>query len=326
MRVFTFKILYLFIGFAFLISCNDDDSVSDGNLSGEVGSFEEEETAACDNCPNYIPDEIDPEIRQILALRYAPQLRFDQVASSFPVKASQIVELCNGATCNGKLNYRGRPKENTDFNFVKSNADTYFILTKIPSKENRIIINYWWTYYDQQKCDGVSGAHDFDWENVIVQVDNAINDDGTINNNGKIRSITFFQHSGWYTRKSNHTSFTDGNKLHPIVYVGKRNHGSYHDDGGTGTCCYWEDWRNPGNKKQYLDTWLISDNMVELDCNSTEYSWMGYNYGWGGIGTNPLWRNRNFNEISACNGFKTFQVCTTNGCFKSDFQGKLIDI
>ncbi|WP_196888566.1 NPP1 family protein [Aureivirga sp. CE67] len=304
-----------------IFSCSDDETTDGVNTLGETAG-----TAACSDCPNYIPEDIDPETRQILALRYAPQLRFDQVASTYPVKGSQIVELSSGANCNGQLNYKTRPKENTDFNYVKSNAETYYILTKIPSKPGRIIINYWWTYYVQQKCDGVSGAHDYDWENVIVQVDNALTQDGEVNPDGKIRAITFYQHKGSYTRRADHTGFTDGSKQHPVVYVGKTNHGSYHDDGGTGTCCYWEDWRNPGSKKHYLDTWVISDNMVELDCNSTKYPWMGYNYGWGGIGTNPLWRNRDYSTLDACAGFKTFQVCHTNGCFKSDFQGKLIDI
>lgn len=48
---------------------------------------------------------------------------------------------------------------------------------------------------------------------------------------------------------------------HPIVYSGKNSHGSYHDDGGSGGCCYWEDFRKPGNP-------FIPSACSEMSCNS----------------------------------------------------------
>lgn len=58
----------------------------------------------------------------------------------------------------------------------------------------------------------------------------------------------FGQKKGWYTRIPGH--YETFNVTHPVAYVGKSNHGTYHDDGGTGTCCYYEDFRNPGEVLQ----------------------------------------------------------------------------
>ena len=65
-----------------------------------------------------------------------------------------------------------------------------------------------------------------------------------------MHEVMFGQKKGWYTRIPAH--YETFNVTHPVAYVGKSNHGAYHDDGGTGTCCYYEDFRNPG-KKKYLN-------------------------------------------------------------------------
>ena len=98
--------------------------------------------------------------------------------------------------------------------------------------DGHIDIAYWWFYGYQGACSpfaiGGAGAHDRDWEHVIVHIANS-----------EIESVTYFQHDGYYTT-------TDFEKMeqHPIVYVGKVSHGSYknptplHIGGGCGD--YWE--------------------------------------------------------------------------------------
>lgn len=47
---------------------------------------------------------------------------------------------------------------------------------------------------------------------------------------------------------------------HPVIYVGKTSHGSYHRSGGSGACLYWEDWPNPSDVSSW-DTW---NHLVDL--------------------------------------------------------------
>lgn len=60
-----------------------------------------------------------------------------------------------------------------------------------------------------------------------------------------MHEVMFGQKKGWYTRIPGHYEVV--NVTHPVAYVGRASHGFYHDDGGTNTCCYYEDTRDPGN-------------------------------------------------------------------------------
>ena len=115
--------------------------------------------------------------------------------------------------------------------------------------------------------------HHGDWERILVTLSE---------DKSKIAAVTYFQHSGWYTRlaeggdrdrapkagASYKPGFTVFGNYHPVVYVGKQQHGSYHHEGGTGSggisfCGYFEDYRhNEGNQDLCLDTWK---NLVSLD-------------------------------------------------------------
>jgi hypothetical protein len=64
-------------------------------------------------------------------------------------------------------------------------------------------------------------------------------------NGSQVDRVIFYQHEGWYTRNPGRYEVFES--THPISYVGKLRQGTYHDDGGSGTCCYFEDYRNPGN-------------------------------------------------------------------------------
>jgi hypothetical protein len=71
----------------------------------------------------------------------------------------------------------------------------------------------------------------------------------------EIAAVVYWQHAGHYTRIAHRNGFeTSG--THPVVYVGKLAHGSYHSPnrGGWGgpfgawiasPCYYWADYRNP---------------------------------------------------------------------------------
>jgi hypothetical protein len=63
-------------------------------------------------------------------------------------------------------------------------------------------------------------------------------------NGSQVDRVIFYQHEGWYTRNPGRYEVFES--THPISYVGKLRQGTYHDDGGSGTCCYFEDYRNPG--------------------------------------------------------------------------------
>lgn len=91
----------------------------------------------------------------------------------------------------------------------------------------------------------------------------------------QVAAVTYWQHAGWYTRLANGadsdrffptTSYDPGlefNGDHPIVYVGKTQHGSFHDEGGYidfpifnwPECLYFGDFRNnEGRTDLRLDT------------------------------------------------------------------------
>ncbi|KAG7157359.1 hypothetical protein Hamer_G005779 [Homarus americanus] len=180
---------------------------------------------------------------------------------------------------------------------------------------NAVHVAYWFFYGYQDTCSPGAGAHDADWEHIVVKV---IDVDTS---NEKLDKVMYYQHEGRYTRKQGNYEVYNTN--HPIVYVGKNSHGSYHDDGGSGTCCYFEDFRNPGSHNQHQDTWL---NLEELRRDNTSPEWMldtGSVY-FDGI-TSPLNRDETYDlcNLQGCEG-AWLQVCNTCGCAKSDIGDEIM--
>lgn len=125
---------------------------------------------------------------------------------------------------------------------------------------NGIDVYTFWLWYGWQKaCFAGYGSHDNDWEHVSLHV-----------RDGLVMRVTFFQHSGHYTRKRG--KFEQSGER-PHVYIGKIAHGSYHASctgvcslrelfsdrtclGSVnycqGGCLYWDDFRNPGRKVHHL--------------------------------------------------------------------------
>ena len=88
------------------------------------------------------------------------------------------------------------------------------------------------------------GAHRADWERIAVH----IRDD-------KIQKVRFNQHSGSYTKQRRNVEFTGSSKEHPVGYVGQDSHGSYHNQGGTGNCLYFQDFRRFEDTRLKVQGW-----------------------------------------------------------------------
>ena len=113
----------------------------------------------------------------------------------------------------------------------------------------------WHVWYGLQRpCIGNFGGRGNNWERIII---NFVKENGAWIQD----SFTFYQHEGWYTRK------TKSNEPNPEVWVGKISHGSY-DTGCDGKlswkllsieycqggCGYWDDFRNANPKTEWLPT------------------------------------------------------------------------
>jgi Vacuolar protein sorting-associated protein 62 len=165
---------------------------------------------------------------------------------------------------------------------------------------------YWFFYGYQDTCLPGTGSHDADWERVAVKL-----------KRGRLERVMFFQHAGHYTRQGQDLSYFEG--THPVAFVGKNSHGSYHDDGGTGSCLYFEDHRNPGERNFSMRTW---QNLVELSDGFGAPEWMRTRSSqyFDGI-TPPLARDIDICALAGCRG-KDFQLGSTLcfgqcGCSKS---------
>lgn len=205
------------------------------------------------------------DIPEVLAAKYAPQLRFDKNAGNhetgFPMSAQDYFDK----VIEGPY-HRSYPNNDvTTLTDPNRRPPTYY---KVFLFGNQIRILYWWYYGYQPGCDvgGVTyGIHTGDWERVIV----ILSEDTSM-----VAATTFYQHSGWYTRiRPPVGSFELYEEDHPIVYVGKSQHGSYHNQGGSGSgvstrlsgCFYFNDWRNNGGRSNlWLDTWHNLKSMTRL--------------------------------------------------------------
>ena len=251
------------------------------------------------------PDSLDILAQAAVAQRFAPLLMFDSKQGEpwkcFPGDAQDYFDARsptftwddNARICNHSYESVQNAEIPTYYQYNRCSATTEYIA-------------YWFFYGWQDFCDGVSGAHHADWEHVVVKVVN-----------GTLDRVMYYQHQGWYTRDpGNYGVALD----HPLVYVGKTNHGSYHDGGGTGTCCYWEDFRKPGDSTKYM---LTSLNLFRLDAsNPNRPMWTQNAFDWSGPSDKnmlgPLLRTFNFCALPGCNGYSISQICGTNGCYKSD--------
>ncbi|MEJ2880186.1 NPP1 family protein [Pedobacter sp. GR22-6] len=234
-----------------------------------------------------------------LAWNFAPILKFDQAAPDYPTSIEDIWASTNPASivCNGTLIMTNRNAPRS------KNFPTYFEVQRHPNNSNRIFIDYWWTYKTQTTCFANLGGHDYDWEHVVVQVNTQTN---------RIVTVTYFQHSGWYTR--NWQNVAAGTR--PQVFVGKKAHGSYHNSNSISfpgyDCTYYGDYRNPSGSNDFVETW--NTNLTEMTCQSSYFS---FNGNFGTIGKGPLYRYRDYWYFSSCNG--SAGITGTDGCSQSNY-------
>ena len=199
-----------------------------------------------------------------LAKKFAPQLRFDYAATTFPMSAQEFFDECIERECSDLFENKD-PSTLTD---PSRRPPTYFKAFKVG---NQIRIMYWWYYGNQPGCfafyGDIRGVHRGDWEKVMV----TLSEDMT-----HVVAVTFSQHGGWYTRLANGgdsdrflgADYKPGLEFygdHPVVYVGKDQHGSYHNQGGLGDpitgisfCNYFYDYR-----RNYADLMLNSQNNLK---------------------------------------------------------------
>lgn len=168
-------------------------------------------------------------------------------------------------------------------------------------------IYYWFFYGYQNACLLLGsipvGAHDSDWEHIIVKVVD-----------GELDRVMFYQHSGWFTKLPGNYEIFTGDDLpgeHPVVYVGKKSHGSYHEAFGGpefSECCYFRDFHKPGDANKHMHTEL---NLVHLSLSEDSPEWMKYDRSW-----------KNWNEAGEGPLGPLFQGpidrCSIPGCYGSD--------
>ncbi len=158
--------------------------------------------------------------------------------------------------------------ENSDFNtLLNGEVPTYYHVISEPG--GRLRIQYWWFYGWQGPCNTSlytesDGAHHGDWERMIVT-----------SSEGRqyVEAVTFIFHGDYYTRLKDNYLEQDGR---PIAYVGKKAHGTYHNDdlsgyGGLGSalnCCEYADYRNEVDSSKWYNA---NDNLVSLNLNSEEW-------------------------------------------------------
>jgi hypothetical protein len=237
-----------------------------------------------------------------IAMRFAPQLRFDRAAKGYPMSAQVFYDQLDD------IQKTRRKVQNVDKASLADNSiPTYYQIRRFGGQTR---IQYWWFYGFQDPCmdatpgslaaaglaggglgaaiGGIAGAasadsdghlikgdHHGDWENIIV----ILSEDET-----RVASVSYFQHGGWYTRIAGPRDAPctaigrcDGPggfetvNGRPVVYVGKIAHGSFHNSNSVnpqipgGQCLYYEDYRNPAGAQDYFET--PRAQMVNLDGN-----------------------------------------------------------
>jgi hypothetical protein len=256
----------------------------------------------CDNVNLYVcqAGDADPGYDlAAMATRFAPRLRFDQETTTgsgeqskcFPGdpasyyaqrrQGASAVSLCNkdyGAIAGGRV-------------------PAYYLASRVGTRA--VVIRYWYFYAWQSTCFGGLGSHAADWESMAVLI-----------LDGQLRRVGFVQHGTWYSREPGAFELASG--THPVGYVGKNSHGTYHDDGGSGGCLYFEDYRNPGGNDYRWDTW---NHLIPLWRGDGAPEWMNC-HGSGcfdGIG-HPIEQTGDLRSMAGCRG---------DGCSKSSVGGNV---
>ncbi|TKD00289.1 hypothetical protein E8A74_34870 [Polyangium fumosum] len=211
------------------------------------------------------------EALQSLVERFAPRLRFDGDAGNYPMSAQVFYDAAVAKPQTGRV-------DNTNIASLSTgDIPTY---TQATTCSGQVRIQYWFFYGHQPTCDGASGDHNGDWEKIMVTLSE---------DRSQIAAVTYWMHGYYYTRlpARGHVAIEDG--THPVVYVGKKSHASFYNQGGSAHVCWpvWGEWRNNSNGA-HLDTWT---NLVSLAAN--DEPWVIHdrqgNFMWGddGVSTHP---------------------------------------
>jgi hypothetical protein len=206
----------------------------------------------------------------LLAQKFAPRLRFDSAIHGYPMSAQTFYDQAVAVPQTYRV-------ENLDYSTIANNSVPTYYQTIRCGDQLRIM--YFWFYGYQSTCDGISGSHNGDWERVMV----TLSDDSS-----QIAAVTYYMHGKRYTRLAARGGFEVEDGQHPVAYVGKSSHASFHAQGGSSnTCLPWEEYRNNGNGT-HMDTW---NNLVNLESNGEP--WMladragGFEWGDDGVSTHP---------------------------------------
>jgi hypothetical protein len=255
--------------------------------------------------PKYTADTVAYELIE----KFAPQLRFDSGNWTCPGPDNYPM---SAQTYYDSIVVKGNPNikyYNSNRNTVANNQVPTYWQATLCGKQVRII--YCWFYGYQFDADCVSGEHHGDWEHIMV----ILSEDKT-----RVVAVTYFQHSGWYTRIVARNGFGLYNGTHPVVFPGRTQHGSYHDtQTAVQTALYFDDHRDGGGP--WLNSWLSP--LIELQPSSTGGKlWMDAdlvgNFSWGhnGISTHPTKDYKPECAWMTCNGGPA-NFFGTNGCQKS---------
>ncbi len=261
-------------------------------------------------------------------VRFAPELRFARSAVGYPESAQPFYDALQRAARGGQFQL----VENTSKASLASGLVPTYYQARTYGAQVRIY--YWWFYGYQHPCFQGRGAHNGDWENVEV----ILNERRTA-----VAAVSYGQHGGHYTRIAgprdapctpggtgrcggSHGFEKDGS--HPIVYPGKIAHGSYHNFNGSNygntdesegfsQCFYYGDFRNPASDADTLRTWT---KLIDLD-GSAE-AWIAADrtatWTWGpdGISRHPTQEPPTGHE-AACDGHPTYAF-SDDGCYQSE--------
>jgi hypothetical protein len=220
-----------------------------------------------------------------LAAKFAPRLRFDQETTTGSGQSSKCFPSDPGVYFAARA-AGASPQSlcNKDYASVASHqVPTYYIASSLGG--GAVIIRYWFFYAWQSTCFGGLGDHAADWESMAVLLVD-----------GQLTRVAYWQHGGWYSRERGQLQLVDGS--HPVGYVGKNSHGTYHDDGGSGGCLYFEDYRNPGGADYHMDTW---HHLVELGRGGDRPAWMNCQGSgcFDGIG-HPIEQSGDLRSLGGC--------------------------
>ncbi|UJR17880.1 hypothetical protein I4U23_004779 [Adineta vaga] len=264
---------------------------------------------------------------RVYAEKFAPELRFDHAAKGYPMSAQVYY---NGMKKDTSKTFR---RENTDQKTLSTgNIPTYYMI-RTDGKQTRIL--YWWFYGYENSCEANKGSHNGDWEHIMVIL---------TEDKSQVAAVSFYQFNNHYTRISGSRTAPcipagkgrcsgaagfESNGIHPIVYVGKTAHGSFHNPTSAGVtdagkCADYADFRNPKSSNDYMQTWK---KLVDLDGN--EEVWIaldkkgGFSWGLNGVAVHPTQKNPFDQEHSlACQGHTSYALesigCSQSECLAGD--------